>query len=197
MHTFSRFVRPYQRSCAAFSTVPVGNQIDAPIRYGWRLIPILAVSARISSVSGRVLLVVRADPDHVCLVGEDHVGPFPSRLGGLEGNLRPPTHLHLDWDATARTASISSWLTSDWPSVNVRWRPLPAVAIVTDLVTRPIAVGVVEASARSRFCNLTSPHWYYGTDAPRGMRVPVAVPIGRAANGVSAGCPGSRGARRR
>jgi len=27
MHTFSRFVRPYQRSCAAFSTVPVGNQI--------------------------------------------------------------------------------------------------------------------------------------------------------------------------
>lgn len=27
MHTFSRFVRPYQRSCAAFSTVPVGNQV--------------------------------------------------------------------------------------------------------------------------------------------------------------------------
>ena len=27
MHTFSRFARPYQRSCAAFSTVPVGNQI--------------------------------------------------------------------------------------------------------------------------------------------------------------------------
>ena len=27
MHTFSRFVRPYQCSCAAFSPVPVGNQI--------------------------------------------------------------------------------------------------------------------------------------------------------------------------
>jgi hypothetical protein len=27
MHTFSRFVRPYKRSCAAFSTVLVGNQI--------------------------------------------------------------------------------------------------------------------------------------------------------------------------
>jgi hypothetical protein len=27
MHTFSQFVRPYQRLCAAFPTVPVGNQI--------------------------------------------------------------------------------------------------------------------------------------------------------------------------
>jgi hypothetical protein len=27
MHTFSRFVRSCQRLCAAFSTVPVGNQI--------------------------------------------------------------------------------------------------------------------------------------------------------------------------
>src|SRR5215469_12116394 len=27
MHTFSRFARPYQRSCAASSTILVGNQI--------------------------------------------------------------------------------------------------------------------------------------------------------------------------
>ena len=39
MHTFSRFARPYQRLCAAFSTVPVGNQIAEYLLIdgiGWR-----------------------------------------------------------------------------------------------------------------------------------------------------------------
>jgi hypothetical protein len=37
MHTFSRFARPYQRLCAAFSTVPVGNQIADSARPGFWL----------------------------------------------------------------------------------------------------------------------------------------------------------------
>jgi hypothetical protein len=53
MHTFSRFVRPYQRSCAAFSAVPVGNQIadyeldDCAVRAAGE------VRIAASSVSGR------------------------------------------------------------------------------------------------------------------------------------------------
>jgi hypothetical protein len=51
MHTFSRFVRPYQRSCAAFSAILVGNQIA---EYFVRTALALArPSSRITSSSGR------------------------------------------------------------------------------------------------------------------------------------------------
>ena len=36
-------------------------------------------------------------------------------------------------------ASVTLRLTWEWPSVDVRWRPPLAVAIVTHLVTRPVA----------------------------------------------------------
>ena len=93
-------------------------------------------------------LVRTARPSGSARVGSRCGQPWWSAIADLASSSRSQVAI--------RTACVAARLTWEAPSVNVRWRPSLAMAIVTHLVTRPVSVtggsGPVDLPIFRRLC---------------------------------------------
>jgi len=119
MHTFSRFARPYQRPCAAFSTVPVGNQIAESARLRSGVVPGAGMRRTPSSGQQRFLAalwawrrraVMRASVEETEATGAvpgpltGHARPAVASSSCFGQRLRPSTTMRSPTTVNARSS---------------------------------------------------------------------------------------------